>query len=123
MIKNGGVYNVWGKSETWLSTGLQIPQNDNRDSRYFDSKYFTLTYGQLPYEACVALGTYDWGSEDTTGLVAIQIGATTSGEEYFLMSTDTTKHPPFTVAEVGTVCKKAFENVGENHLRLHLAYK
>ena len=42
-------------------------------SGYWGDKSFIITYQGIPKEACIALATYDWGSNYSSGLVALSI--------------------------------------------------
>lgn len=46
------------------------------DSSYLDNA-FHITYYALPKEACIALASTDWGTENTTGIKAVIIGQAT----------------------------------------------
>ena len=42
-------------------------------SGHWQDKSFVITYQGIPKEACIALATYDWGSNYSSGLVALSI--------------------------------------------------
>ena len=40
---------------------------------HWQDKSFVITYQDIPKEACIALATYDWGSNYSSGLVSLSI--------------------------------------------------
>ena len=68
------------------SISNEILSNDSTDNAFgneiaIDSSYldnaFHITYYALPKEACIALASTDWGTENTTGIKAVIIGQAT----------------------------------------------
>ena len=41
---------------------------------------FYIQYADIPKEACISLGTMDWGNPSSSGLVAIGIGGISNGQ-------------------------------------------
>ena len=122
MIQNNRVKNVFNGTEVWLQAGGYLPYLS--PTKVWDNNYFMLTYGPIPYEACVALGTQDWGGPSESGLVGIQIGATSYGDASLHAIIDENPNQiPLSVAQVSAKCKEGYDVAGNNHIRILLVYK
>ena len=122
MIQNNQVKNVFNGTEVWLEAGGYLPYPS--PTKVWDNNYFMLTCGPIPYEACIALGTQNWGGLSESGLVGIQIGATSfENASLHEIIEDNPKLIPLSVAEVGLKCKEGYDVAGNNHVRILLVYK
>ena len=60
-INPNGMYNAFNGT-----VGIHSSYSDNHEA-------FAIRYTNLPKEACVALATHDWGTQQSSGLIAISI--------------------------------------------------
>ena len=72
-IKMGVVPDSLATSNNWPYIKHSFNGEVEIDTLINGSKYFSVGYGGLPKEACIALATYDWGDKYSSGLISLSI--------------------------------------------------
>ena len=76
------------------------------------NRSFTIQYGGLTPEACVKMATADWGADQSSGLLSMTVGSTTSDDGEVASKgtkftwTDAGNPLPITLDRAATICSE-----------------